>query len=70
MCLSRNAQVAIRNIRRDVDQEIKKLAKDKTLSISEDQEADVLEEVQKLTNSYIGYVEGTTAAKEKDLMQI
>src|ERR1043166_3957495 len=44
-------RTAIRNVRRDANDRLKKMLKDK--SISEDAERDALEEIQKLTNSYI-----------------
>jgi ribosome recycling factor len=48
-------RTAIRNIRRDANDRLKKLLKDKT--ISEDSERDGLEEVQKLTNTHIGKID-------------
>lgn len=50
--------------------EIKKLAKDKTLSISEDIEKDALEELQKLTVKFIKQVDSTVANKEKDILKV
>lgn len=63
-----NTRVSIRNIRRDANNEIKALLKDK--AISEDDERRATDEIQKLTDSYIMDVDKTLAAKEKDLLEI
>lgn len=62
------ARVAIRNIRRDANGELKALEKDKT--ISEDEERRAEDNVQKLTDKYIKEVEAVFEKKEKDLMAI
>ncbi len=62
------ARVAIRNIRRDANGELKALEKDKT--ISEDEERRAEDSVQKLTDKYIKEVEAVFEKKEKDLMAI
>lgn len=61
-------RVAIRNIRRDGMEHLKKLQKDG--DISEDQQKSRSDEVQKLTDSYIKKVDDALAAKEKDIMQV
>src|ERR687894_1121156 len=48
-------RTAVRNLRRDANDRLKKLLKDK--AISEDAERDGLDEVQKLTNTYIGKID-------------
>lgn len=63
-----NARVAIRNVRRDVLQELKEMQKEKL--ISEDVERKAHEEVQKLTDKYVAEVDHVLADKEKDLMQV
>ncbi|EHQ52710.1 ribosome recycling factor [Ectothiorhodospira sp. PHS-1] len=63
-----NARVAIRNIRRDANNELKNLVKDK--SISEDEDRKGQEEVQKLTDQYIAEVDRVLAEKEKELMAV
>lgn len=60
------ARVAIRNIRRDTNQEFKNLLKDK--KISEDEEHRAAAKVQKLTDQYIAKVDQLAEEKEKDLM--
>ena len=58
------AKVAIRNVRRDLNDAIKKLG------LPEDEEKGWLEDSQKYTDEYIGKIEKLTAEKEKDLMTI
>lgn len=62
------ARVAIRNIRRDANAELKTMEKDK--KISEDELRRSEESVQKLTDKYIKEVEVIFEKKEKDLMAI
>ena len=61
-------KVAIRNIRRDANSQLKDLVKDKT--ISEDDERRAVEIIQKLTDKYIAEVDAILVEKEKDLMEI
>ncbi|GAA4871827.1 ribosome recycling factor [Paenibacillus vulneris] len=61
------AKVAIRNIRRDANDEIKKLEKS---GISEDESRKHQEDIQKFTDKYIGEVEKVLAAKEKEIMEV
>jgi ribosome recycling factor len=61
-------RVAIRNIRRDANQQLKDLVKAKT--ISEDDERRGNELIQKLTDQYIAAVDHELAEKEKELMSI
>ena len=58
------AKVAIRNVRRDLNEAIKKL------DLPEDEEKGWLEDSQKYTDEYIAKIEKLTAEKEKDLMTI
>lgn len=62
------AKVSIRNIRRDAMEDIKKAEKAK--EISEDDRKTYEEDIQKLTDKYIKDVDGVTADKEKELMEI
>jgi ribosome recycling factor len=62
------ARVAVRNIRRDANQELKDLVKEKL--ISEDDERRGQELVQKLTDQYVKEVDGVLAEKEADLMSV
>ena len=63
-----NAKVAIRNIRRDANHELKSLVKDK--EISEDDERRAEEVVQKLTDKYVGKVDEELGKKETELMEV
>jgi ribosome recycling factor len=63
-----NARIAVRNIRRDANQNIAKLLKDK--DISEDDERKANDDMQKITDKAIADVEVALVAKEKDLMQV
>ena len=63
-----NTKVAIRNIRRDANQEIKDLLKAKT--ISEDEQRRAEEAMQKLTDQFIHQADAICVRKEKDLMEI
>ena len=62
------ARVAMRNIRRDANDTLKKAVKDK--DISEDDERRAVEDVQKLTDRHILEIDKALAAKEVDLMAI
>jgi ribosome recycling factor len=62
------AKVAIRNLRRDANQQLKDAVKDK--AISEDDERRGEEEVQKLTDRYVAEIDKLLAQKEQELMQI
>ena len=61
-------RTAVRNIRRDSNDRLKKMLKDKT--ISEDNERDGLEEVQKLTNTYIGKIDELSKSKEHEILSV
>jgi ribosome recycling factor len=60
------SRVAVRNIRRDGNEELKKLLKDG--EVTEDEETKYSEELQKLTDSYIGKVNQVLEEKEKEIM--
>lgn len=62
------AKVAIRNIRRDANQDFKDLVKEK--EISEDDERRAHDDVQKITDKHIEEVDKLLVEKEKDLMEI
>lgn len=63
-----NAKVAIRNVRRDANQHLKNLLKEKKLA--EDDERRAQDDIQKLTDRYVADVDKALAAKEKELMEI
>nr|WP_275298182.1 ribosome recycling factor [Halomonas campisalis] len=63
-----HARVAIRNVRRDANGDIKALLKEK--EISEDEQHQAEDAIQKLTDKYIGEIDKLLEAKERDLMQV
>jgi len=63
-----NARIAVRNIRRDANEHLKKLLKDK--ACSEDDERHAQQDVQKLTDRFIAEIEKLLQAKEADLMAV
>jgi ribosome recycling factor len=63
-----DGKVAVRNIRRDAIDTVKKEEKDKALP--EDESRDLQEKIQKLTDKYIARVETVLAEKEKDIMTV
>jgi len=62
------AKVSVRNGRRDANEALKKLLKDKV--VSEDEERRAQDEVQKMTDANVVEVDKTIADKEKELMQV
>jgi ribosome recycling factor len=62
------AKVAVRNIRRDTNDDLKKLEKEKNLS--EDEAKKFHDEVQKITDSYIVKVDDVLKLKEKEIMEV
>ncbi|MDY0011392.1 MAG: ribosome recycling factor [Rhodocyclaceae bacterium] len=63
-----NAKVAVRNLRRDANGQLKDAVKDK--SISEDDERRAQDDIQKLTDRSIAEIDKLLAQKEQELMQI
>ncbi len=61
-------RVAVRHVRRDGIDRLKKLLKDKT--ISEDDEKRLAAEVQKVTDQFVSEVDTTVDAKEREIMQV
>jgi len=61
-------RTAIRNIRRDENEVIKKMLKDK--QVSEDEERKALDEVQKLTDQYTAKVEELAKKKEEEILTV
>ena len=60
-------RVALRNIRRDANEHLKKLFKDKV--ISEDEERQALDSTQKLTDAQIAKIDQVAKAKEKEILE-
>ena len=63
-----NARVAVRNVRRDVMNDIKELLKEKLVSQDDERRAET--EVQKLTDKHVADIETLLLAKEKEVMQV
>lgn len=66
--IAEDHRTAVRNVRRDGNEKLKKMLKDK--AISEDAERDALDEIQKLTNSYIGKIDELSKTKEQEIMSV
>jgi len=66
--IAEDHRTAVRNMRRDGNERLKKMLKDKL--ISEDAERDGLDEIQKLTNSYITKIDELVKAKEQELTNV
>jgi ribosome recycling factor len=66
--IGEEAKVAIRNLRRDANEHVKRLLKDK--EISEDDQKRSEKDIQKLTDNFIAQVDATVANKEKEVMTI
>lgn len=62
------AKVAMRNIRRDANESVKKLEKDK--KITEDDRKEGQDKMQKMLDKYIKLVDGVKSAKEKEVMEV
>ena len=63
-----NAKIAVRNIRRDANQQVKDLLKEK--EITEDEERQTQDEIQKITDKAIKDVDDVVKAKEQELMSV
>ncbi len=63
-----HAKVSIRNVRKDGNDKIKKLEKDK--EISEDESKKAQDQIQKITDEYIAKVDETFKAKEADILKV
>ena len=66
--IAEDHRTAVRNIRRDANERLKKMLKDK--AISEDAERDGLDEVQKLTNTYIARIDEFSKSKEHEITSV
>ena len=66
--LAEQHRVALRSERRDGNEKLKKMLKDK--AISEDDERRALEEIQKLTDAHMAKIDAISQAKEKDILEV
>ncbi|MBT5376998.1 MAG: ribosome recycling factor [Nitrospinaceae bacterium] len=65
---SEDCKVAIRNVRRDINEKLKKL--EKNHEISEDESRKSADDTQKLTDKFVAEVDKIAAVKEKDVMDV
>ncbi len=63
-----DAKIAVRNIRRDANEQLKKLLKDK--AVGEDDERRAQDDVQKLTDRFVAEIDKALQSKEADLMAV
>ena len=63
-------KTAVRNVRRDANEDIKKLEKDKAASLSEDAAKKALEQIQKLTDEFIMEVEETLKNEDAEILKV
>ncbi len=68
--MAEDIKTAIRNVRRDANDDVKKLEKDKTQGISEDAAKKTTEEVQKITDAHIKEVDEMLKHKEAEIMKV
>jgi ribosome recycling factor len=66
--IAEHHRVSVRNIRRDGNEAVKKLLKDKKLA--EDDEKKALDDIQKLTDAYMGKIDQAAKTKEKEILEI
>lgn len=66
--MGEKAKIAVRNIRQDANNQVKKLEKDK--EITEDESKKGLEEIQKYTDEYVKKIEDVTKRKEEEVMKV
>jgi ribosome recycling factor len=66
--IAEDHRVALRNVRRDANEHLKKLLKDK--AISEDEERRALDDVQKMTDGHIAKIDTAAKGKEKEILEI
>ena len=65
--IAEERRVGLRNVRRDANEQLKKMLKEKL--ISEDQERQALDSIQKLTDSQISKIDQSAKAKEKEILE-
>ena len=63
-----NAKIAVRNIRRDANEHLKKMLKDK--EVPEDEERRAQDDVQKITDKFVAEIDKLVAQKEADIMTV
>jgi ribosome recycling factor len=66
--LGEDAKIAVRNVRRDANDQAKKMKKNS--EISEDDEAKLIKDVQEMTDKWVKEIDQTVANKEKDVLNV
>jgi len=66
--MSEDAKIAVRNIRRDSNEKLKKAEKDK--DITQDMQKKGMEDIQKLTDDYIANIDELLSLKEKEILEV
>lgn len=66
--IAEDHRVSMRNVRRDANEAVKKLVKDKL--VGEDEERRALDEIQKMTDAFIQRLDAAVKAKEKEVLEI
>ncbi len=66
--MSEDAKIAVRNIRRDSNEKLKKAEKDK--DITQDMQKKGMDDIQKLTDEYIASIDELLSLKEKEIMEV
>ena len=66
--MAEHHRVAVRNIRRDGNEAVKKLLKDKKITEDEDKRAH--DEIQKMTDAYMEKIDTASKTKEKEILEI
>lgn len=68
--MAEEIKTAVRNVRRDANDDVKKLEKDKAAAVSEDAAKKALEQIQKVTDDHIKEIEEILKHKEAEIMRI
>lgn len=66
--MGEKAKVAVRNIRKDSNDKVKKIEKDK--AVSEDEAKKALDQIQKITDEFVSKIEEALKAKEADILKV
>ncbi len=68
--LAEDTRVAVRNVRRDINDEIKKKSKDKNAHVSEDETKKLQDDIQKITDIFVKKIDDLLAHKETEIMTV
>ncbi len=68
--LAEDTRVAVRNVRRDINDEIKKKSKDKNAHVSEDETKKLQDDIQKITDNFVKKIDELLAHKETEIMTV